>query len=167
MAHSESNLPNLWLILGGAACLAGVWFSVATLRTTPAHIAQIEDKVDQIQELQDLDDSTGEHGARELFEQLGSPRLPSVADVADELVPDADLSIQEGESTGLDDGWILRTTQVSGGRLPIGKVLGLVAALECERPPWRLQAVTIDPDADTPGLAAVTLTLTGLHREKL
>ena len=167
MARLDANWSALWPAAGAAACLAGLWMSAATLHGTPARIAQLHDKHSQLRELQELERRAGGQGAREVLDQLASPTLPPVADVAEALVPGAEISIREDPPVAAGGGWMLRSVQLAADDVPLAPAMDMAAALESERPPWRVRAARIVPNPQSPGTGRVELTLSGLHREDL
>jgi hypothetical protein len=62
---------------------------------------------------------------------------------------------------------MLRIVQLTGDAVPLAPAMGMVAALESERPPWRVRAASITPDPQSPASGHIELTLAGLHKEDL
>lgn len=165
-----ANRTSTTLLVFAAVAVSaiGLWLTVRTLRDTPQRVGHLQAKIDQLQELKSLDsDGEAARGARLTLEGLSNPTPPNITHVLSSLLPDAVTELNETEPVPLGQGWMLRTVELSVDSIALDPLMRFIATLESERPPWRLQSATLQPQQNQSGQARATLTLSALHREML
>ncbi len=165
-----ANQTSTALLVAAAVAVSalGLWLTVRTVRDTPQRIGHLQAKIDQLQELKSLDqDGDAARGARLTLEGLSNPVPPNIPDVLKGLLPDAETNLTESDPKPLGEGWMLRTVELSIDSIALDPLMRFIATLESERPPWRLQSATLQPQENQSGQARATLTLSALHREML
>ena len=161
--------PNVArLIYGGAVAVwvLGAGWSMRTVATLRVRETQCRDRLQQLAELRMLAaHSQRAEGARTTVQASATGAV--AADIEARLksaLPGVRVEVR-GHATALDDGWTLRENELELDEVPLESALALAAALEQERPPWRLSACDIRASPSTPGNGHVVLTLTRLQPE--
>lgn len=161
------NVPLRGLLFAGAvACpLLGLWLSAQTLRTTPVTIGHIGAKCAALEELRAIGrGNASTQSAQQALDALSVQQAPPLRQIVAEFLPDDSPEIREDDPEPLQAGWSVRRSDVVCDHVRLETVAKLVAALESERPPWRLRECTISAGGDEPGFGRVTMQFEALSR---
>ena len=155
------------ILLAGAAAfpLLGLWLSAQTLRKTPVTIGHISTKCAALEELRGFGKGNAStQSAQQALDELSVQEAPPLRQIVARFLPDASAEIREEDPEPLQGGWSVRRSDVVCNHVRLETLAKLVAALESERPPWRLRECTITAAGEEPGFGRVTLRLEALHR---
>ena len=160
------NRTTQWIALSaGVACAAGLYLSYRSWRVTADTTRHLRAKFERLDELRRLG-GEGEraNAARAALEMVSPGTPPDLQRVADRLLADTEVDIQEGAPAPASDTWRVRQAVVRVHDVPMGTLGRFLAAVEGERPPWRLRECSITALPDRPGRVLADLALEALER---
>lgn len=149
------------VVLALAILLAARSFSMAE-----ASSRALGQRMTDLAELQALErEGSRNRAAIDAFEKLPQKSPVSLADLAKEVVKDAQASARNRDERPVADGWTLRTAEVTFENVKLEDATRFVAQAGAggQSPPWRLAECSVTA-TDQPGYGRVTLLLEGLEK---
>ena len=157
MSKALSKSVVLWTVAGVSllAALALSFLSYQTLRAYAASSRRLGADIGQLRTLQVRADRCD--AARMAFEAVSNSVSSAPLGVLRERLPDCRADALKEDRAEQIPGWVLHRQSMTIGDVAVARVMPVIAAIESQRPPWRLTRFTVDGSPRGAGFGRVEL----------
>ena len=159
------NSQSITRLMAAIMFLVGAWLTVATVRTTPDRLRQLERKTSDLRTLQGFQHAlSDDHGAVKAYNQLSEHRPPDLGGLLDDAFPDHTPRVEEDHRRDIAGGWYARRVDITLEQVALEKLGAFLQRAESVRPPWKVRNCDITATPGQVGYGRVHLVLEGLEK---